>query len=122
MANAKNVNSNYVFRLLSLNTTNSNLVSGYPVVLNSISVSNINAAVAYLKLYNKATAPTIGTDTPVVTLLVPGATTGSTLNIAIPDGLYFDTGLGLGLTTALADNSTAAVAANEVVVNLFYGK
>jgi hypothetical protein len=30
----------------------------------SLFVSNINAAVRYLKLYNKASAPTVGTDVP----------------------------------------------------------
>ncbi len=124
MANASNVNSNDVFRLLSLNTTNSNLLNSKPSKLTGMSVVNLNAAAAYLKFYDKATAPTVGTDTPKMTVILPGLNTvGNPVNISFPDGgIYFEAGLGLGLTTALADNSTAAVAANEVVLNIFYKK
>lgn len=39
----------------------------------SVVTSNINAAARYLKLYNKASAPTVGTDTPVLTIPLPPA-------------------------------------------------
>lgn len=121
MSTAANVNANFVSRTISANTTNSTLISAYPCYLTGVSLIDINASPAWIKFYNKATAPTVGTDTPVMTLEVPG--NGVIENITFPEGgIYFDTGLGFGLTTALADNSTAAVAANEVIVNIFYKK
>lgn len=121
MSNAANVNASFVQRLISANSTNSTLVSAYPCYLTGLCLIDINASPAWLKLYNKATAPTVGTDTPVMTIEIPG--NGVIENITFPDGgIYFDTGLGFGITTALADNSTSAVAANEVVINLFYKK
>lgn len=82
--------------------------------------SNVNASAAYLKLYNKASAPTVGTDTPVMTILIPGNTAGAGTNVEFTNGIAFSTGIAWALTTAVADSSTAAVAANEVVVNLLY--
>ena len=79
---------------------------------------NSNAALRFLKLYNKATAPTVGSDTPVITIpLKPQDATdlGAFLN-----GVAFSLGIGAGATTAVADADTGAPGANEVVVNLFY--
>lgn len=77
----------------------------------NISGYNAAAAVRYLKLYNKATAPTVGTDTPFVTLALPAT---AAFNIDL-HGLKFSTGIGYGTTTAAADNSTAAVTAADIV-------
>jgi hypothetical protein len=83
-------------------------------------VYNLNASPRYLKFYNKATAPTVGTDTPVATEIIPGNTAGAGFIVNIPDGLAFSTGIAFALTTGLADNDTGAVAANEIIVNLGY--
>jgi len=78
---------------------------------------NLAATVRYVKIYNKATAPTVGTDTPVMTIpLVTGGGANVEYNIGIP----FSLGLGIGATTGVADNDTGAPAANDVVVNIFY--
>lgn len=121
MATAASTNANYTYRLISANSVNSTLVNGYPCYLTGVSAFDVNASPAWLKFYNKATAPTVGTDTPFMTIEVPG--NGVIENIVFPDGgIYFDTGLGFGVTTALADNSTAAVAANEIILNIYYKK
>lgn len=80
-------------------------------------VANLATATRYIKFYNKATAPTVGTDTPVLTIPVPA---GSAANVPIPAGISFSLGIGLGATTAIADNSTAAPGTNEIVVNVQY--
>lgn len=102
---------------ISASTTNSTLISAGAHKVYSIIVNNVNAAVVYLKLYDKATAPTVGTDTPIATLAVP---TASVQKFDFAGGLEFLLGIGFGLTTAPADSSTAAVTANEQVVNCFY--
>jgi hypothetical protein len=76
-------------------------------------VSGYNAAVAvrYLKLYDKATSPTVGTDVPFLTIALP-ASSAFNLNLG---GLRFATGIGYGLTTGAADNDTGALTAADVV-------
>jgi hypothetical protein len=89
------------------------------VLYNSLSMTNINAAVRYVKVYNKATGPT-SADTPVWTFAVPGNTAGAGMVIPLPDGVDFSAGIALRATTGAADNDANAVAANEVIVNLSY--
>lgn len=79
---------------------------------------NSNAAVRYLKLYNKASAPTVGTDTPVLTYAIP-----PTAGFAFDDvnGMYFSTGIAYALTTGSADADTGAVGAADIVgLNIKY--
>jgi hypothetical protein len=84
-----------------------------------ITASNVNAAPRYLKLYNKASAPSVGSDTPVHTFIIPGNTDGAGTNIPVPAcGLEFTTGIALALTTEATDAGSTGVAANEIVVNL----
>lgn len=92
-------------------SVNATLVKASPGSVNTISGVNAAAAVTYLKLYNKATAPTVGTDTPFATLAL-SASSAFNLNLS---GLQFSTGIGFGLTTGAADNSTAAVASGDIL-------
>ena len=84
----------------------------------SVVASNSNAAIRYLKLYNKASAPTVGTDVPVLTLAIPA--TGS-LNIhGGSNGIRFGTGIAWALTTLSTDADATAVAATEIKVAISY--
>lgn len=107
-------------KTISAATTNATSVKASAGQLYHLLVSNINAAVRYLKFYNKASAPTVGTDTPIWTIPIPGNTAGAGVNIAIPPGLTFSSGIAFALTTGVADSDTGAVSANEHVVNLGY--
>jgi hypothetical protein len=60
-------------------------------------VYNVNAAVRYLHLYNKATAPTLSTDTPVLTIPLMGAGVRD-INITAL-GAEFTTGISWAYTT-----------------------
>ena len=80
-------------------------------------LSNSNAANRYFKLYNKASAPTVGTDTPVMTIMIPA---GGAANVLGATGIAFGTGIAYALTTGAADSDTGAVAANEIIANVFY--
>ncbi len=104
-------------RTIAANTTNATVVKGSAGQVYSVVVNNTNAAVRYLKLYDKATAPTVGTDTPVQTYSIPA--TGQ-FDIYFPKGLAFTLGIGFALTTGIADSDTAAVGANEHIVNISY--
>jgi hypothetical protein len=106
------------YRLLSsANTTNGANIKGSAANVWKIFGNNTVAAKKYIKLYNKATAPTVGTDTPVMTIVIPAS---SSFNFDIP-GRYFATGLGIAITGAAADNDTTAIGAGDIeCLNILY--
>lgn len=108
------------FRVLSAASTNATSVKASPGVMFSLIATNTNAAARYLKLYNKASAPTVGTDTPVHTFCIPGNTAGAGFALNFDPGIDFATGIALALTTGAADSNTGAVAAEEITVNGSY--
>mgnify|MGYP006329362015 FL=1 len=84
-----------------------------------IDVQNSDAAPIYLKFYNKATAPTVGTDAVVYLKGVP-ATDGDIICLPKEAPKLFPLGMGIGITTSSASNSTAAVGAGDVTLTIFY--
>lgn len=109
--------SSTYFHLISAASTNATAVKGSVGVINSITVSNTNAAVRFFKLYNKATTPTIGTDTPVLTLAVPPGQT--VIYSCAPFGCRLSSGIGIGLTTGIAVADTGAVGV-DISVSINY--
>lgn len=82
-----------------------------------INGQNASAAVVYLKLYDKATAPTVGTDVPAYTLAC-AASGPFRFDLG---GFQFALGIGYGLTTVAADNGTTALTAADVLgLNIAY--
>lgn len=78
---------------------------------------NAAAAVRYLKIYNKASAPTVGTDTPVLTYALAPSREFD-INVG---GFYFSTGIAYAMTTGSADADTGALTAADVVgLNVTY--
>jgi hypothetical protein len=84
------------------------------------SITNTNAAVRYVKLYNSASAPTAGSGTPVMVLAIPGNTAGAGSNFHSDKGIAFSSGIGFTIVTGAGDSSSTSVTADEVIVNLFY--
>lgn len=103
---------------ISAASNNALLIKSAPATLGTVVATNNHATnIAYLKLYNKASAPTLGTDTPVqVYALGPN---GGGVAITFPGGLAFSLGLALAITSAMANTDTA-VAAAQVSVSLGY--
>lgn len=98
--------------------TNATVVKGSAGTLYNIGASNTGGAAAFIKLYNKATAPTVGTDVPVLTLVVPAS--GNVDFDLGPMGHRFATGIGLAITNLAADTDTTAIAASQVKVLTSY--
>jgi hypothetical protein len=72
---------------------------------------NNAAATRYVKFYSKASAPTVGTDTPLFTVVLPAG--GNTeFSSVVP--LRFGAGIGYAITAGVADNDTTAVALDDV--------
>ena len=106
------------FKLIAANTNNSTLVSTGAHTLYSAEISNNSAALAYLKIYDKATAPTCGTDTPIKTVMFPASTT---VDLTFGDsGIALSLGLGICAVTGIADADNTAVAATTYAINLEY--
>lgn len=82
-----------------------------------IIASNLNASARYLKLYNKASAPTVGTDTPVMVIRLPAA---GQVEISFNRPPYFSLGIAWALTSGIAHADTGAVSASEHAVNIGY--
>jgi len=105
--------------VISAASTNATSVKASAGQVYTVYAHNINAAVRYLKLYNKVSAPTVGTDTPLMTLPIPGNVSGAGVVLDTGGmGIAFGTGIALAITTGVADSDTGAVAANEIVINL----
>ena len=79
---------------------------------------NAAASVRYLKLYDKAAAPTVGTDTPVKTVTLPPLTAFA-LDWVL--GYAFENGIAFALTTGGADADTGALTAADILgLNIDY--
>ena len=105
------------YQLVSAGSTNATSVKGSAGKVYGIQVNNANAAVRYLKLYDKATAPTVGSDTPVKTIMIPA---GGTVVISSALGIAFASGIGFALTTEATVAGSTGVSASEHIVNLEY--
>lgn len=107
-------------KVISAASTNSTLVlTGVRRLVGGILVNN-NAAIRYFKIYEKATAPTVGTDIPTTLIPLPP---NQPVNVAAAIGncaLNIALGLGYGITAGSADGDTTAVGAGDVVGTLIY--
>ena len=98
-------------RVVSAATTNATSLKASAGNVFSIRVFNVAAYDVYLKLYNKASAPTVGTDTPIWTIPLK---TGTGYSEHFHLGLNFSTGIAYAITKLQADTDTTAVAASDV--------
>lgn len=108
------------YQLISAATTNATSLKASAGSVGSIICGNNGAGIAYLKLYNKATAPTVGADTPLHTIMIPGNTAGAGFSYPIPAGLSFGTGIAFAVTGGMAVADATAVGAAQVCVNIGY--
>lgn len=105
------------YNLVSTASANAANVKSTAGNLYEITVSNVTATAAFVKLYNKATAPTVGTDVPILT--IPAAA-GATVPINFGAlGKRFGSGISIAITAAAAATDTAFTVAG-IQVNASY--
>lgn len=111
------------FRTLSLGATGqlvkNSFGSLFTLILGNADVVGsppIGAVQLFVKLYDKATAPT-DSDTPVMTIPVPA---GQTVALSFAPALAFLTGIGMRCTPNVNDADSEDPPANAMVVNLTY--
>lgn len=109
------------FHLIAANTNNSTLIAAGEHTVHGVQVSGVGAAPAYLKLYDKVTAPTCGTDTPKKVIAIPAAAVaanGAVNNVTISLGTQFQQGLGICVVTGIADSDNTSPAAATFNINI----
>lgn len=84
-----------------------------------VNFTNINATPVYVRLYNKATAPSTS-DTPIWRITVPGNTAGAGIVETFPAGLACSLGVGYRVTSGIADNDATVLVASTVLGNIAY--
>lgn len=104
--------------ILSSAGTNGASVKASAANLQTVVVTNYAAAARFVKIYNKGSAPTVGTDLPIATLQVPANTT-QVFGFGNP-GLRLGTGYALAITGGVAETDTTAIAAGDVRVASCY--
>ena len=92
-------------------TTNATSLKASAGNIFSIDVANEASYDVFLKLYDKASAPTVGTDTPVWTIPIYSKTGFSR---DFPRGRHFSTGIAYAITKLQADTDTTAVVAGDL--------
>ena len=99
----------------TVNLTSAKATAG---TLYSLKAYNAGTAVAYVKLYNKATAPVVASDVPVMVFKIP---IEDHIDIDFSTvGLRFTTGIAFAITGLKADTDATAVAAAQVKLALSY--
>jgi hypothetical protein len=105
------------FHVISAATTNATSIKAGAGQVYGYSVYNANAAVRFVKLFNKASAPTLGTDVPARTISIPPATQVAE---TFENGLAYPLGIALATTALITDLDTTAVALSDLSINLDY--
>lgn len=102
------------YSLTSAATTNAAVVKASAGTLYGIVLSNPTATGTFVKFYNKTTAPTVGTDVPVVT--IPVAAGACVVHEYGAVGLRFGTGIAIAATAgALATDTAVTVAGVQIL-------
>jgi hypothetical protein len=106
-----------VFRLIAAASTNASLVKGGMGQVYGWYLFNAAAATRFVKLYNKASPPSVGTDLPWMTIGIPA---GAAANVWNGAGISFPLGIALATTVSMADSASDAVTASDLAVNIWY--
>lgn len=104
------------YHLVSAATTNATNVKASAGQLYGWFIYNSNAAARKLTFHNTAGSPTAGASV-FFSIVIPPS---SGANVFSDIGIAFSTGIAITTTTGLADTDSAAVAANDLIINLFY--
>lgn len=107
------------FHLVGAASTNATNIKASAGQVYSITAFNLNASPRYLKFHNTAGTPTAGTAV-TDSFLIPGNTAGAGMVINIDKGIAFSTGIAITTVTEMADSGTTAIAANEMLINIYY--
>lgn len=104
------------FHLVSANSTNATVIKALQGQVYGWSIFNNNANPRKVAFHNSASTPTAGSGV-FITVVIPG---GENESVFLPYGIEFDTGIGITTVTGLGDSNSTSVAADDLVINIFY--
>ena len=107
-----------VYYLSSSASTNGANVKASAGQVYGYTVTNSNTSARYLRFYNTAGSPTVGSTATYMAVMIPGS--GGVVVPIGSIGIAFGTGIAISLTTGAADTDTGSVAANEIKLTVFY--
>lgn len=107
------------YRRVATASTNAAVIDATPGHILGWVLTNTSAAVKYVKFYDKATAPTVGTDAPLITVVIPATSCVCFWTDGREDISYLN-GLGIAMTGLGTDADATAVAANDVIAQVFW--
>ncbi len=105
------------FALDAANSTNDTLIAAGVRLVYGIDIFNASAGTIYLRLYDKATAPVVGTDVPYRVYAIP---TLQSMHLQWAYGDKYSLGLGLGLTAGAGYLDSTVVAAHDAQIVILY--
>ena len=105
-----------VHSIISTDSTNLGFIKKGGGSVYAINLHNKASTPAYLRIFDKATAP-VDADTPLVTLTIPAV---GTLDLELSIGLRFKLGLGFNITTGPLNGNATATAGPDVVGGIFW--
>lgn len=95
-------------KFISAAGTNATLVSSSASKITILHIVNGGDGLRYFKLYNKASAPTVGTDVPLITIGIP-ATSSSSFTLPALIGIDFSVGISFAITLGATDTNTTGL-------------
>lgn len=104
------------YHLASAASTNATVVKNSAGQLFGWYIYNSNAAARKVAFHNASSTPTAGASV-FFSVVIP-ATSGA--NVEFTNGIEFSTGISITTVTGLADSDSTGVAANDLIINLFY--
>lgn len=106
------------FHLVSVSGTNQTPIKTGVAKITGWYIYNSNGSSRKVTFYDTAGTPTAGSLTGLkFSLVIPPL---SAANAPFPAGIAFTSGIGITTTTGLADSDAVGVAANDLIINIFY--
>lgn len=105
-----------VYHLVSAATTNATNIKASAGKVTGWYIYNSNAAARKVVFHDTAGTPTAGASV-YFSLMIPPS---SGANVSFPSGIKFASGIGITTVTGLADSDSAAVALNDLIINISY--
>jgi hypothetical protein len=122
-AYARDFGGCWPWQMVSDASTNATTVKSSPGQIYTLTVSNTNTADRWLKFYQMATPPTVGTSVPDQTYLVKGTGSGGgwpPIVVTFTPGLQFNNGISLAMMVGGGVTEGGAIAAGDLVLSLCY--
>ena len=103
------------YHAVSAGSTNLGTIKASAGQLYGWNIYNNAAYPIYVKLFNKASNPTLGTDVPVRTIGVQAGTETTFFNSL---GMAFSIGIAVAITKVITDADATAILANDCVIDI----